>query len=120
MTLLSNRTFQVLHKAMDAASLRQKVIAHNIANINTPGYKRAYVSFEESLQKALAGGKGLAEVTPQVKRDRSTSNRWDGNNVNLEAEMAQLAMNTINYNLAVNRLNGKLNMLSYIINGGRA
>lgn len=119
MTLLTDQTFQVLNKALTAASLRQQIIAHNIANINTPNYKRAYVSFEESLKKALDSGRGVAQVQPQIKKDNRTAARLDGNNVNLEAEMTQLAMNSINYNLAVSRLNGKLNMLSYVINGGR-
>mgnify|MGYP000530431163 CR=1 FL=1 len=53
MGIFVDQTVNFLQKALDAASLRQNVLANNIANVNTPGFKRSYVSFEESLQQAL-------------------------------------------------------------------
>ena len=134
MGIFVDQTVNVLQKALDAASIRQNVLAHNIANTNTPGYKRSYVSFEENLQQALKPKKkmqitanqpghfkrgGLEEIKPQVKTDNSTSLREDGNNVDIDMEMAQLAMNSINYQTAITRLNGKLSTLRLVINGGR-
>lgn len=130
--ILNNRTVAILAKAMDAASLRQQVIANNIANANTPGFKRSTVVFEEILRSALdektgqkregqasPGVERLNEVQPRVVRDSSTTMRTDGNNVDIEMEMAQLAMNTINYNSAAQLLNGKLAQIRYVINEGR-
>lgn len=135
MRVFSNDTMQILAKALDTASLRQSVLAHNIANVNTPGYKRSYVVFEESLQKALGKNKGItlagdkpghirppqtaAEVRPVVETDRNTSLRQDGNNVDIDAEMVQVAMNSINYNAAASQLNSRLGILRYVINDGR-
>ncbi|HHU31829.1 MAG TPA: flagellar basal body rod protein FlgB, partial [Clostridia bacterium] len=53
---------ELLQKALNVASLRQDVLAHNIANVNTPGFKRSFVSFEESLQQALSS-KDKMEIT---------------------------------------------------------
>ncbi|GAW92913.1 flagellar basal body rod protein FlgB [Calderihabitans maritimus] len=133
--MFNQRAFQVLEKALEAASLRQQAISHNLANVNTPGFKKAYVTFEEDLKRALGMQKkieleqthprhlpmpvSLRQVEPQVQRDHSTSLRNDGNNVDIDEEMAKLAMNTINYNAAVQLLNARLGMLRYAINEGR-
>lgn len=133
--LFFDTTLLALEKALDAYGLRQQVISHNIANVNTPGYKRHYVSFEEELKQALGKARGLSlrraharhlgqpgnvgEVTAVVKRDLSTTMRADGNNVDIDVENAELAMNTILYNAAATRLNQKLAAIRYVINGGR-
>ncbi|NLC76978.1 MAG: flagellar basal body rod protein FlgB [Clostridia bacterium] len=133
--LFSDTTLVALEKALDASGMRQKVIAHNIANVNTSGFKRSYVAFEEELQQALGRNRrlglrrldarhmgparNLQEVQPQVKRDLSTSMRPDGNNVDIDLENTELAINSIMYNTAATRLNQKLQQLRYIINGGR-
>lgn len=124
---------EVLTKALDAAALRQRTIAHNIANVNTPGFKRYYVTFEEQLRRALQVEGGLSlyrthpehlprstfSIEPRVEQERTTAMREDGNNVDIDREMVELAMNSINYNLAVQQLNGRLGMLRYVINEGR-
>lgn len=133
--LFSDTSLMALEKALDAYSLRHQTIAHNIANINTPGFKRSYVTFEAELKQALGQSKSislrradarhlgqarnLSEVRPAVKQDLSTSMRTDGNNVDIDLENAELAMNTIMYNAAATRLNQKLAQIRYVINGGR-
>lgn len=123
----------VLERALDAATLRQRTIAHNIANINTPGFKRQEVSFEAQLSRVLgleprvslsrsssrhlpAAGEDLA---PEVSRDSATTMRTDGNNVDIDREMVNLAQNSLNFNLAAQQLNARLAMLRYVINEGR-
>ncbi len=134
MRIFDSTTIQILQKALDAAALRQQVIAHNIANINTPGYRRATVSFEESLRTALAEKRLLGQgtpgprkaarpdpverVQPQVVREPHVM-RTDGSGIDIEREMAELAANTINYNAATQMLNGKFGALKYVINEGR-
>jgi len=123
----------VLERALDAAALRQRTIAHNIANVNTPGFKRQDVSFEDKLNQALGLGPLLPlhrsnsrhlpsaslDLTPEVTRDNSTSMRTDGNNVDIDREMVHLAQNSLNFNLAARQLNTRLAMLRYVINEGR-
>ncbi|MGD8427866.1 MAG: flagellar basal body rod protein FlgB [Balneolaceae bacterium] len=69
MKLIENQHTQLLTKAMDAYSLRQKMTASNIANIDTPNYNRVSVSFEKELQRAdeeAFGSKELNRVTPKI------------------------------------------------------
>lgn len=124
-SIFSDVTIQLLEKALDVAVLRQRVISNNIANINTPGFKRSYVTFEEELQKVLRDNKGkslqtgIAHLQPEVHKDTASSIRSDGNNVDMDQEMTKLAMNAINYNTAVKQLNKKFAMLRYVISEGR-
>jgi len=122
--MFSDVTSQLLTKALDTASMRQRVISNNLANINTPGFKRSYVTFEEELRKTLETNNrvnlnSIQKIEPQINKDNSTSMRLDGNNVDMDQEMVDLAMNSINYNTAVQQLNKKLGMLRYVISEGR-
>ncbi|MBX5436043.1 MAG: flagellar basal body rod protein FlgB [Alicyclobacillaceae bacterium] len=111
--------FQVIQNALSAARLRQEVYANNIANAETPGYKRLDVSFETALQSALAGGlTQAASVVPQVVQSTSTSVDNNGNNVDMDAEMADLAANQIRYNALVQVLQQDFTRLRTAINGG--
>ena len=130
MSLFENENLVLLKRYLDMASLRQRVTAHNIANLNTPGYKRYGVRFEDMLQNALNPKKlplaaplkqhlvnqpDMRQITPIVEKNYTTTMRADENNVDLEQEMTLLAANTICYNLAAQRLSGKLEQLSYVI-----
>ena len=76
------------HRVLDALALRSKVAMHNIANQNTPGYKRYYVSFEEQLRAASKQGEGIETVRPEVHRD--DSGRQGVNNVSVYDEISML------------------------------
>lgn len=131
--MFSTPVMYVLEKALDTAVLRQRNIAHNIANINTPGYKRYEVRFEDKLKEALELNPGLplyrthplhlpsgrTDISPEVVKDDSTTMRTDGNNVDIDREMVELAQNSLNYYVAVQQLNTRLAMLRYVINEGR-
>jgi len=136
MQLFNETAHLALGKALEAASLRQRVIADNLANLNTPGFKRSEVRFEESLRRALSkreralplrrtdprhfGGAGnLETLVPEPVTVRTTSMRPDGNNVDLDREMVTLATNTIAYRAAAQMLGDRLAKLSFVINGGR-
>ena len=127
---ISENTYSLLKNSMDASALRGKVIANNIANINTKGYKKLYVTFEETLngsmdrntlktdnKKHLQTGSSNGEIA--VQRDESTSARQDGNNVDIDLEMTNQAANTLMYNALVKQVNSKLSLTSYIIRGGK-
>lgn len=137
MDLLQSTTLAVLEKALEAGTLRQRVIANNVANINTPGFKRSTVVFEEELRRSMAGddrlplarthpahlaGGGLAgplEVEPRVVRETGTALRPDGNNVSLDEEMVDLAMNTFKYQAVSQLASGKIGTLHHVISEGR-
>jgi len=132
--LLSDVTSIALEKALNVAGERHRVISNNIANVNTPNFKRSYVDFEVELKKTLGKGNqiklrrtnprhlgtgSIAAVEPLVKKDHYSTMRADGNNVDIDLENTELAINTIMYNTVATRLNQKLGQLRYVINGGR-
>lgn len=127
---ISQNTYELLKKSMDASALRSKVIANNVANINTKGYKKFYVAFEETLNnnsgedkikvtnnKHFETGSDSGDIT--IMRDEGTSMRQDGNNVDIDLEMTNQAANTLMYNALVKQVNSKLSLTSYIIKGGK-
>lgn len=135
MLLAGDKTAVLLEKSLDAATLRYKVIANNLANIDTPGFKKSSVVFEELLQSAM-GHQGalplkqthpnhsgtsdhLEDIEPKVEKDTSTSLRLEGNNVDMEEEMTKMVQNTVNYYFATQQLNKKFSMMRYIIMDGR-
>ena len=100
----------VLDKAADAAWLRNEVISNNIANADTPGYKRQDVDFESQLRKALgkADAKNMDEKVSSLRRrelEPTTHSdfseydyRLDENNVDIQVENVNLAKNQLKYN----------------------
>lgn len=111
---------ELLYRAMDAATLRHKVIANNVANANTPGFKRSFVTFEEHIADAI-NRKGILPqaLAPKVETDRSTSMRDDGNNVDIDHEMVLMSANAIKYQAMSQQLNDRLSLMRYVINEGR-
>lgn len=107
----------ILDKAADASNLRNELITNNIANVNTPNYKRKDINFESILQAELGGEKSLYQAVksanedlttldPQVYTDNaSLSYRLDGNNVDIATEEAYLAENQIKYQALVDLMN---------------
>jgi flagellar basal-body rod protein FlgB len=127
---ISENTYNLLKNSMDASALRGKVIANNIANINTKGYKKLSVTFEDTLNdsmsenilktdnnKHIQTGSVSGEIA--VQRDDSTSMRQDGNNVDIDLEMTNQAANTLMYNALVKQVNSKISLTSYVIGGGK-
>lgn len=131
-SILSSPQESVLEQALGAAALRHRVIANNIANVNTPGFKKSDVVFEEKLAEAMTGkranmsrthakhltGRQGDAFSPSVVTDANTSLRTDGNNVDIDAEMANVAKNTIYYNAVAQQLGGYFSNLKSAIRGG--
>ena len=125
----------ILNKAMDASSLRNDVIADNIANVDTPGFKRREVLFEEKLQRALVGaeqkkllltktqrrhlqiGVKTYNIEPEVLRQNNTTFRNDGNNVDIDFEMAENTKNKLLYDALGLSINSDLGLLRLAITG---
>jgi flagellar basal-body rod protein FlgB len=121
----SDITSTALSKTLDAASTRQRTIANNIANVETPGYKRRYVQFEEQLKAALQeGGKdnvrrAMSRLTPSEQTDATSPGKPDGNNVNIDAEIADLVKVGLKHRAATVLLEGKIAMLRAAISEGK-
>ncbi len=120
----------VLQQGLNASWMKNKVIANNIANVDTPGFKASSVSFE-SVFKAAIGREFTAKKTRSkhidfsgsdmqavVAQDNSTTYRMDGNNVNIDAQNAEMAKNTIFYNALVQQLSSEFRKLQIAIREG--
>ncbi|NFT06923.1 MULTISPECIES: flagellar basal body rod protein FlgB [unclassified Clostridium] len=128
-SIKSYDTYNLLKDGLKASNVRSKAIANNMANINTKGYKKFNVIFEENL-KNNSDKKDLSLKTTnsrhlrgnndlngdiEVVREENTSMRTDDNNVNLELEKVNQAANTLKYNALITKLNGKFNNLKTVI-----
>ncbi len=109
----------ILSRILDASSLRHLVISQNIANVNTPGYQRQQVVFEEVLAGHLQSGAPDAalSVRPAVVTADSATTRADGNGVTLEQEMMELNKNALLHNAAAQLLASQLATLRSAITG---
>lgn len=101
-------SYVALNSALDGLSLRQRVIADNIANIQTPGFTAGRVSFEDSLADAVDRGSGA--VTASVDRSLEPT-RLDGNNVNLDTETLLNIDTVLRYQLATRAVDGEFSSL---------
>lgn len=116
----------VLDKAADASWMRQEAISNNIANVNTPGYKRQDVAFEDSLQEAISNSRyrstdeKVANLSKADLRIRSYTDssgfsyRLDGNNVDIDTENAALSRNQLKYNALVDSINHEFSMIKAV------
>lgn len=117
----------VLDKAADASWLRNEAISNNIANVDTPNYKRQDVAFEAELKKALGynryqtmdskvGNVKSSRLRPQVYTDYSDySYRLDGNNVDIENENVMLAENQLKYQGLLTSINQEFQNLETVM-----
>lgn len=115
----------VLDKAADASWTRNEVIANNIANVDTPGYKRKDVQFESFLTSALAGDNSLdsrvadanlSTLDARVYTDSaSLSYRLDGNNVDIDTESANMAENQIRYYALLDSMSQEFSRLKTVL-----
>ena len=137
--LFEKTKIPLLQKALGAYSLRQKAIAANIANVNTVGYKRVDVAFEEQLAEAVEkrssaiavtnerhipiGASSLADVEPTVIEDaKENMPGYDSlasgvNDVDIDMEMAELAKNQLRFKFAARLLAGSFRSLQNSIRG---
>ncbi len=104
-----------LESALDALAIRQKVVARNLANLNTPNFTRSDIDFFSHMRQRFEG----QDVTPAAAEDTETPVRLDGNNVNLEREMFALSETEILYNAATRFTSGALARMKYVIGEGR-
>ncbi|MCW2726131.1 MAG: flagellar basal-body rod protein FlgB [Frankiales bacterium] len=113
---LGDATMSALHTALSGLSLRQRTIADNIANIQTPGFLAGRVNFEDSLRGAMATGADPSAVQTSVQRSLEPT-QLNGNNVNLDQEMLSSTKTNLEYQLAVEAVNAKFQRLRIALGG---
>ncbi|MBE6099060.1 MAG: flagellar basal body rod protein FlgB [Anaerovibrio sp.] len=131
--LVNAPVIDYMSRGMSAANLRHEVISNNIANVNTPKFKKSDVVFESLLAKELGlfDEQGKLEVVrthdrhmpipmkgramPEVIMDTSTTMRTDKNNVDIDKEMANLAKNQIYFNALAKEMGSHFQKVKTII-----
>jgi flagellar basal-body rod protein FlgB len=108
-------TQNVLDSAMSGAMLRGDVLANNVANANTAGFKRSDVDFQSTLADAIDSGTPLDSVTFAPQQDSTTAMTADGNNVDVDTEMANISENSAEYNALAAVAKARLSMLQTVI-----
>jgi flagellar basal-body rod protein FlgB len=101
-----------LEHYMDLLSTRQKLVASNIANVDTPGYKAKDIDFQFEFMSLMKDG------TPNVIEQQGLKPGNDANNVNMDHEARMLAENALRFNVASNLMKTQLKVLNSAIQGG--
>jgi flagellar basal-body rod protein FlgB len=120
--LFNQPNYLAAKKTLDAVELRQHAIANNIANLETPGYKRVDLAptFQAELERACNSGdaRQLASLTPTLTTDTTAvSNSPDGNTVNLQTELMHMNQNTLTNTLETQLVSGMLQRIRLAITG---
>ena len=126
-SIFSKTSIPVVSKSMNAGMMRSKVIANNIANVTTPGFKRGEVTFEKELSRAIdeskikgkrtnpkhmhVGGRNLSRVKPNFYVPNDPTLPGGINNVDIDMENAKMAENQLLYNFSVRFVKERINML---------
>ena len=113
----TNNVIDIIEAGIKAESLRQTAISNNIANLETPGYRRIDVKFEELLAKCLKSGDtiDLKKIIPELYRPKQTPLNDKGNDVNYEAEVGQMVKNSIRHKALVRLLSKKYRQIELAI-----
>jgi flagellar basal-body rod protein FlgB len=123
--IFSNPAIMVAQDALDGLSARHTAISDNIANVNTPGYIRREVPFEQQLSSAIQTSynpwtglkqQSVLPFTPMVQEDNSGAMQSDGNNVDIEREMVMMAENSIRYEALTEYVGSFYSGLKTVIN----
>lgn len=130
-----SRTVDILHRSMDVNMLRQSVIADNIANVDTPNFKRSEINFETSLRQALESEKqevfpqrltnekhipwhrptDYRDVRPRRNLDFTTSTKNNGNNVDIEIESMNLVNSQLAYQMMTENISSQFRQLNIVL-----
>lgn len=131
--IFNSPTTFLLNKSMDAAALKNTVIADNISNVNTPNFKKREVVFQEKLNSLLNNQrdnidlavthkrhiiiKSKQDLEAEIRQNDDWSFKNDGNNVDIDVESAKLAQNKIEYDVLSQSINNELKLLRLAISG---
>ncbi|MCF7928037.1 MAG: flagellar basal body rod protein FlgB [Spirochaetales bacterium] len=129
------KNLDIMHRSMDVSLLRRRVIANNIANSDTPNFKRQYVNFESELGRALASENkkkmegflthpkhipfnrpvSYQNVKPRVQLDYLTTSKNNGNNVDIEEEMMHSLENQLLYQTLTQSVRHQFSQINMVL-----
>ena len=131
------QTNYLLERSLDVESMRRKVIANNIANVDVPHFKRSEVNFESELKRVIMEKmnhsnrlpakltdqkhipffipRDIMSVKPRINLDYNTTSRNDGNNVDIEKEVVNAGKNLMRYNALITSLNNNFKNLKLVM-----
>lgn len=134
--IFNSPTQIMLNKGLDTASVRNRVIADNIANVDTPGFKRREVIFEENIRKVLEKkiihdklrvndprhmhimeSYQYKQIEPEIRTMNELTYRNDGNNVDIDLETAKMAKNKLFYDALGQSMSNEIRILRMAITG---
>ncbi len=118
MSLMETDRIRLLAHYLDLTVARQSLVAGNLANADTPGYRALDIDFRSELQRALMQG-GPQDSVPQVRQVPGLIERPDGNNVSIDRESLLLGQLQLQFRLGVQLLRGEFQRLRSAINEGR-
>jgi len=113
----TNNIIGIIDAGIKAESLRQKAIANNVANAETPGYRRIDVKFEELLAKHLGkdGEVELTDIQPEIYQPKETAVKSNGNDVNWQNEVGNMVKNSLRHKAYVRLLEKKYRQIELAI-----
>ena len=113
-----NSVVDFIDAGIKAEQLRQKAIANNLANLQTPGYRAIDVKFEELLSRAFSadGNVDTDEISPDIYQPAVTTLKSDGNDVSLEAEVGKMVKNSLKHTTYVRLLKKLYDQMDLAIN----
>jgi len=130
--IFGRTTIPLLHRLLDLTTARERAIASNVANVTTPGYRRKDVAFDELLREAtggflqglrtherhmeVGGARGQSEPVP-IEESRDVGEGLNGNNVNIETEMVELAKTQLTYMVSAQLISNNFKALLASIRG---
>jgi len=109
-----DKSLKILEKIMDICSYRQKILASNIANADTPNYKAKDIDFQSELKKAIEKDNNSYTI---IESPTTMPNR-DGNTVNVEVEMTKLTETLLLYSASTQLMSTRIRMLKNAVKGG--
>jgi len=114
----TNSVTDLIETGIRAENLRQKAIANNISNLETPEYRRFDVRFEELLANAMnsSGSVNLDDIEPELYQPMQTTVNLNGNDVNLESEVGQMIKNSLRHTAFIRLLNKKYKQIESAMN----
>ena len=116
---IGNKNFTLLSWMLDITAAKQKVFSQNIANVNTPNYRRRTLNFKESLRDAMSKGtaSAYANIQGHIEKPQNTPVRNNGNNVDIDLEMMNMDENKSFYKIYTTIYNNKSAMVKKAIRG---
>ncbi len=116
---LSDKNVVLLSKLLDLTTAKNKVIANNIANTNTPGFKKFEVSFQKELRKAVESKNinKVKDIQESITMSKDKSTREDGNNVDLDKELVTFYQMSDRHNIYLEILSKKFKGMITAIQG---